>query len=920
MKHSNCITLFGATLLTLSVTWAAAGGTFKWTGAANNDDWSDGGNYEGGVAPGAGDIVTISNLTATISSDNAASWAVASALDRIAPQDTNATIVIYVAEGVTNDFGAGISRTATYLSRQGLVEKTGAGAVNFLKATGGQYDFRGHEFHVKAGWANFGKTDKTQYFNIIRIDEGARMTIPKATTWTGELLGPGNIDCPADNQFRINGGTATEPTVAEAKLGYLHYCAPGYVRILRTDNTAVKFSVYDGVTELIDIGMNNVPSPTGKNTYLSYVPGGFSPTFRYIGTADTVTDKEILYDNSGSTAAGVGIFDAGTHGGITFNGKWDWTTKSWGREHLLIRFDLIGSNTVPCAINGRIGLGTNPLNTRTGAIGLSKRGTGCWRLANTNNFFTAPIYVEEGTLDFANIKEKGERCALGTATELKDLSTPGAYDSASAVPYAIRLGNATRRWPEEGLATLRYYSATNASCTTRPIALAGDGRIVSDTHKLILRNVTSAAAGVNRLVLAGDAMGVTNVLHDVTDGATAAMKTGVVKDGAGAWILTGTNSFTGPLVVNGGTLILKRPSDQYTWYRFIIRDSLLFDHPDSSVGYDGYKIGRIGLFDGEGYRQNIGLTCLSTTGDLPQNAGATLDVHIPSFLEPGQFGFGMSKRYAWWIRNESTDGQGLSALCRAGECYSDSCMWIMRTGITSRYLDETNKYIFIDMRLTNGTPEIAYYDIATVCKYNPDPTAASYTDSYYNIKAWTLMGSTDGITWDELHRVDDATTDDTTQKMRLRPVANIWIAQNRKTYSSDTAATKHSTANLQEIASRRAATNIPFFNNTVEYVTVANGAVLEADGDITLSRFRAAAGAEPGVVRGFTLAANCTIDVTDIPAGETVINVPIAFEGAAPETAAWTALVDGAPTGTFKAVARNGRLQLLRKGFQIIFR
>ena len=919
MKHSNCITLSSATLLALSVTWAAAGGnTLKWTGAANNDDWSDGGNYEGGEAPGAGDIVTVSNLTATISSDNAASWAVASALDRIAPQDTNTTIVIYVAEGVTNDFGAGISRTATYLSRQGLVEKTGAGAVNFLKATGGQYDFRGHEFHVKAGWANFGKTDKTQYFNVIRIDEGARMTIPKATSWTGMLLGPGDIDCPSDNQLRVNGGTAAEPTVVEAKLGYLHFDSPGYVRILRTDNTAVLFSVYDGTSELIDIGMKNVPSPTGKNAFLSYIPGGASPTFRYIGTADTVTDKAIYYNNSASGAGGRGVFDAGPHGGITFNGKWDWTTKTWGREHLFICFELIGSNAVPCTINGAIGLASNPSDARTGAVGLRKRGTGCWRIANTNNFFTSAVFVDEGTLDFASIKEKGERCALGTATELKDVSTPGDYDGAGTVPYAIRLGNATRRWPEEGLATLRYYSATNASCTTRPIALAGDGRIVSDTHKLILRGVTSAAEGVNRLVLAGDATGVTNVLHDVTDGATAGMKTGVVKDGAGAWMLTGTNSFTGPIVVNGGTLILKRPSDQYTWYRLVIRDSLLFDHP--GAGHDGYKLGRIGLFDGEGYRQNIGFACLSTTTDLPQNAGATLDVHIPSFLEPGQFGFGMPKRYNWWISKETQEGQGLSSLCLAGECHASSCMFLTRTGITSRYLDETNKYVFIDMRLTNGTPEIAYYDLATVCKYNLDPTVTSYTDSYYNIKAWTLMGSTDGITWDELHRVDDATTDDTTQKMRLPPNGGYWMAMNRKTYSSDTAATKYDTAKLQDIPARRAATSIPFFDADVEYVTVANGGVLEADGAVTLSRFRAAADAAPGVVRGFALAANCTIDVTDIPEGATVIDVPIAFEGVAPETAAWTALVDGAPAGTFKAVARNGRLQLLRKGIQILFR
>ena len=909
MKHSNRITLFGTTLLALFVTWAAAGDTFKWTGGANNNDWSDGGNYEGGVAPGAGDIVTVSNMTATISSDNAASWAVASALDRIAPQDTNTTIVIYVAEGVTNDFGAGISRTATYLSRQGLVEKTGAGAVNFLKATGGQYDFRGHEFHVKAGWANFGNTSKTQYFNIIRIDEGARMTISKATTWTVELLGPGNIDCPADNQLRVNGGTAAEPTVVEAQLGYMNFSPPGYVRILRTDNTVPLFSPFDySIVELIDIGMKNVPSPTGKNGSLGFSSeGNGSGTFRYIGTVDTVTDKDFNYMNNSSTAKGRGTFDAGPHGGITFNGKWDWTAKSYGREHLLACYVFTGSNTVPCILNGPIGFATNPYDGRTGVLGVIKRGTGCWRLANTNNFFASSVFVEEGTLDFANIKEKGERCALGTATDLKDVTQNGTYDSATTLTYAIRLGNATRRWPEEGLATLRYYSATNASCTTRPIALAGDGRIVSDTHKLILRGVTSAAEGVNRLVLAGDATGVTNVLHDVTDGTTAAMKTGVVKDGSGAWILTGTNSFTGPLVVNGGTLILKRPSDQYTWYRLVIKDSHMID---SSAGYDGYKIGRIGLFDGDGYRQNVGLTCIM---DFPQNAGAVLDENLPSFLEPGQYGWGMPKRYSWWIRNEDTNGQGLSALCNAGECWDNSCLYFTRSGIKAHYLDETNKYVFIDMRLTNGTPEIAYYDIAVVYQRGS-------TYEQYNIKTWSLLGSTDGITWDELHAVADSMSDDPDQKMKVPTTSNSWMAQNRKTNSSDTSATQYNTAKLQEIASRRAATNIPFFDNTVEYVTVANGGVLEADGDITLSRFRAAAGAEPGIVRGFTLAANCTIDVTDIPEGETVIDVPITFEGAAPETAAWTALVDGTPTGTFKAVARNGRLQLLRKGIQILFR
>ena len=879
-----------ATLVAFAL--GAGAGTFKWTGGANNDDWSDGGNYEGGVAPGAGDIVTISNMTATISSDNAASWATASALDRIAPQDTNTTIVIYVAEGVTNDFGAGISRTASSLSRQGLVEKTGAGAVNFLKATGGQYDFRGHEFHVKAGWANFGKTDKTQYFNVIRIDEGARMTVSKATTWTRELLGPGDIDCAANNQFRVSGGTATEPTVAEAKLGYLHYCAPGYVRILRTDNAAVKFSVYDGVTELIDIGMNNVPSPTGKNTYLSYIPGGASPTFRYIGTTDTVTDKEILYENSGSSAAGVGVFDAGPHGGITFNGKWDWETRTWGVEHLLIRFDLIGSNTVPCAINGRIGLGTNPSDTRTGAIGLSKKGSGCWRLANTNNFFTAPIYVEEGTLEFANIKEKGERCALGTATELKDLSTPGVYDVAADVPYALRLGSAAVKWPADGLATLRYIGATQGICRTRPVALGGDARLLNTSGQPFrLSGISAVSNGVSRLVLAGT--GENDEVQNLIDG-TGGCRLGVVKEGSGTWTLGGTNSFSGPVVVNGGTLKVRREY-KYTWYKLVVRDLWSRLDTTGTIEYDQFRISRIGLFDAQGKRHNIGFT---QCDEFPVNFA----------LAPGQIGFGMPKPSAYWIRSPGM----LPSLCFTGGADNDHSLYMTRSDMTIDPEKESD-WISIEMRMTNGTPEIAYYDIGMGTKL-----VEGQADGNRNIRAWDLMGSTDGWHWQKLHSIDDSRSDDPNQILKQRPYSWVWMGQYAVINSAESADTVHDTTKLQPIDGHLSdPPPMPLAN--VEYVSVAQDAVLEADGDITLSSFKVS-GTGAGTIRGFSLAPSCSVDVVDVPDFTGCLNLGLTFDGSSPADSAWTLTVDGAPSRKYRLKATNDGLSLVTKGMLVSFK
>ena len=287
-----------------------------------------------------------------------------------------------------------------------------------------------------------------------------------------------------------------------------------------------------------------------------------------------------------------------------------------------------------------------------------------------------------------------------------------------------------------------------------------------------------------------------------------------------------------------------------------------------------------------------------------------LDEHIPSFLEPGQYGWGMPKRYNWWIRYEGTSGHGLSALCRTGECWDESCMYLSRD-IKAHYVDDPNKYLFIDMRLTNGVPEIKYYDIAVVYKKDDNLWRM-------NIKAWSLLGSTDGINWDVLHSVGDSMSDDPDQKMKIPDTPNSWMAQNVRTqWNSET--TKHNTEKLQPIASKRAATDIPFLNN-VEAVTVSDGAVLEADGDITLSKFRVAADGTAGTVRGFALAAECSVDVTGLPARPESFDIPITFEGASPSDASWSLKVDGSDTTKYKVVVAGDKLRFIVKGMTVIVR
>ena len=179
----------------------------------------------------------------------------------------------------------------------------------------------------------------------------------------------------------------------------------------------------------------------------------------------------------------------------------------------------------------------------------------------------AGIGVENGTLEFEQVKAAGEMCSLGSAPSdylfgyaLKD--TIENVASSNKATYAIRLGNAADP-SEEG--TLEYVGTADGYCSTRTIGVAGNGRF-KNSGKSGSTNRTLAWTGFKSIVPPEDAALVPESSTLAFDGSTGAgyatnitEDTGaaplrIAKEGTATWTLGGDLAFTGGIDVREGTL------------------------------------------------------------------------------------------------------------------------------------------------------------------------------------------------------------------------------------------------------------------------------------------------------------------------------------------------------------------------------
>jgi len=486
-----------------------------------------------------------------------------------------------------------------------------------------------------------------------------------------------------DQQLRITRG----PCEFSGQIsGKIRYYSQGEVALTGTNsnftgNFAIHSRVGPGITGVQKIGMKGLNSSIGSGPQIDIREDG--GTFLYLGAGET-TDKDFLLYPSSNRA----VIDGGQYGGVTFNGKW---SASGGR---LARVVITGTNAPPPVFNG-----TYTENTQSGtnySTYLAKEGPGTWIFKhNPGRSNRGVIDVREGTLQFESIAEAGQICALGRS-DLLFADVINANTNGLGVPYAFSLGTPTT------IGTLEYVGLVKGECSTRPLVLQGDGRLKSDNASLAFNSpVQSLTPGAKTLYLAGSA---TNTLGSVSDGAGTV---GITKEGPGTWKLSPANTFSGPLTVAAGQLLLDKRG--YSYYKF----NLTQRNYGVAGGDTNIELTEFALYSADGVRRNLGLVKNGTNNV----AG----------LNPGQF--------CPMATYPTYDNRHDINLFDAGV----NSQWTVNS---SSFLPGTP--ITLVMRLADGTPPISGYDL-------------QYWNSISNrfLSGWTIEGSRDGATWDVLDTVTD---------------------------------------------------------------------------------------------------------------------------------------------------------------------
>ena len=461
-----------------------------------------------------------------------------------------------------------------------------------------------------------------------------------------------------------------------------------------------------------------------------------SGALRYLGTTgESVSGKNIRF---GYTQDAPATFDAGAYGGLSFGSGVSWTVSEAHNQ----RFCLTGSNTVESTFAGKFVEGAN------GSVYLIKKGKGVWHLKhNASSELSGPVRVEGGVLRHDTLASRGVLCALGTAVNLHD----GSYvASASATPvdYSILFAG-------EGTGLLEYTGKYDACSSNRQVAVKTGGGFSSADGAERIHGISAYDEAETAMLTILATNNAISTYADITDG-THGGKLGITKRGGGTAEIDRELSFSGPLNVKEGKLIVRNSSGPYTWFRLTVKENYGIRSGASTTDDDKNHIviERFALYDADGVRQNVGF---SRHGGNIQNNGYTKSgnsgnvvKNAASGLQPGEIGLDRAGYvYVWGNRDfqnicDGTHDDSTSYLCYTRYDYGPV--------LSPSNPDSWVKYV---MRLTNGTPEIASFDIAG--RFDSPYTKTTDADKA-NAKRqptmWSVEGSVDGINWDVLTNME----------------------------------------------------------------------------------------------------------------------------------------------------------------------
>lgn len=833
--------------------------TCVWKGGSEGG-WAEAGNWEGSKPDSSDDVVQVPEGTDLTVGDSDVS--IAGMVSAVQLLGDDSRIVFDLEESDCTFNGS--------ITGNGVIVKNGAKTLQFTSEEKDAYYVKGG-MQVNAGYLKcpntFSGTYSSETMSIgplyVAKDAWFYAYAKYRTTVLSALSGEGTVfNGTSGGQWPLRIVSADLSSFSGRIRGHLRLQINAPVDLLgKNSNFTGAFSIYntDGDAGVQFFGTGAAAeSSIGDAKNNRDIVFSSSGRIRYLGTGET-TDRGIIFSGGPISC----IMDAGANGGLVLDG----TVSSESDQQKV--FVLSGSNsTVSVLRGGWSDYGTN-------SVYLAKTGTGTWFIpGHSGRVNRGVVGVEEGCLQFDTLAETNVPCSFGLSTRLAEKYT-GDWDESRCAEYAILLGSPDTEGEIEFVGTNLWDNAT----ASRPVAVTGKGgRIVADGPDLRIGFKGAFAADSAGATLTLDGANSTNYLYDVSDGAG---KMSIAKDGTGTWVLAGDQTFSGSLSVNAGELVVSSSlGRKYSWYRFTVKGNQGAYEDGVAVESTTYaQFNELAFYDSEGNRVNKGLSV------IPNRT-------IPG---PGEVTFWQTGDPA----NSSADN-GLDKLFDdiGTSAVKPFCSHLPGTAV---YREKPETWLPIVMRVADANASATAYDILS------QNSSMAYERELYS---WTVEASADGVFWDVVDDVIGNTNS---------------VSAYRRWYSDDTALVANAVRKGKGFAfaldnGRSLLDGDPDQLSAVSSVSVAPGAVLRAEGDVTLSALSVdASGA--GLIDGFSVAADGVLDITSFGDIDGAVVLPVAFSGISgvDNFSSWSVNVNGEGSHLLLKY-QSGKLVVRPRGLRMIVR
>lgn len=845
---------------------------------------SDVTNWEGLALPGAGEEIVIKDGVTAKVTTRAALEAIKDC-SRIRPETPTSRFEVQVPTGETwTNFcpmsAVNLAAAANKDFAKGEIYKTGEGTLclqvqpnHHLNVKTTLYDWW-TGLTAAEGDLRLPKTepDGTHYVGYVTVSNGATFhLVESGPTYARGIFGSGVItnDSATTQTFAVMNETSVNLDShfygsIGGSLKEFDNQKSGAIYLYGTNSTyAANTPIFESVLGVMKVGNISENSSVGRGQVI-YLRAEGEPTLRFLGAQDMAGKKLAVFQHATRRC----FLDGGVYGGLNWCGSIEPNDTAAAMRSLVFT----GQNANECVVSGPVKGDYKSGDAYYNGLYYEKEGSGTWRFADHfNRLFATGFGIREGVLAFDSLDEQGRLCALGVAT---NLTASGGALQLAKVDYAYTLGSTT----ETATPAVFAYTGTNGfSVATRPVALTGKGgHLRNDTARRIrIRGVSSLGdEGVKTLTLDGSGAN-TNEVADISDGYGT---TGVTKDGEGTWCLSGDLTFKGPLEVKKGTLVVRKtqPGD-YKWFRWTVQEK---HTKNNAYDYD-VNIAQIGLFNEAGAVQSKGLAFNDNSSEL----------------EPGQFGI-QTTRTRVAGADAGASGQNPSDMFSGSQGYG---MWSRffapgETRATVQHLNDPSSWFSVVMRLPETAQQIAYFDFMNV--WYPAQGARG-------VKTSSLEGSVDGLHWNTL--IDKL-------EVPLHSASWTWGV------SGNASATKWTYAHTDgaPVAGSTDRTYSVLTGNP--FVSVAPGATLVADGDITIKNLTLDGEKGMGTLDGFAFDESGTINIVGDKA-KFLDKAPADIRGATVgRVSDWAVSVNGTLKPGWKVAASSDGIKIIKSGMLLLFR